>query len=82
MRPCCGSAVIRTPYSPDLHPIEEFFGELKTYIRQVWEDQIDFVKDDFISFLEECVEVVGRRKASTEGYFRRAWISLETATPE
>ncbi|KAK4068649.1 hypothetical protein Purlil1_13759 [Purpureocillium lilacinum] len=67
------------PYSPDLDPIEEFFGELKTYIRQVWEDQIDFVKDDFISFLEECVEVVGRRKASAEGHFRRAGISLETS---
>jgi hypothetical protein len=23
------------PYSPDLNPIEEFFGELKTYIRQI-----------------------------------------------
>lgn len=69
------------PYSPDLNPIEEFFGELKTYIRQVWEDQIDFVKDDFISFLEECVEVVGRRKASAEGHFRHAGISLES-TPE
>ena len=65
------------PYSPDLNPIEEFFGELKTYIRQVWEDQIDFVRADFISFLEECVEVVGRRKASAEGHFRRAGISVE-----
>ncbi|KAK4071524.1 transcriptional regulator family: Helix-turn-helix [Purpureocillium lilacinum] len=75
------SAVIPPSHSPDLNPIEEFFGELKTYIRQVWEDQIDFVKDDFISFLEECVELVGRRKASAEGHFRHAGISLE-GTPE
>jgi transposase len=26
------------PYSPDSNPIEEFFGKLKMYIRQVWDE--------------------------------------------
>src|SRR5437868_4628651 len=43
------------PYSPDLNPIEEFFGELKIYIRKVWDGQEGFIKADFLSFLEECV---------------------------
>ena len=42
------------PYSPDLNPIEEMFGELKTYIKQVWDEHIGFVKADFLGFLEEC----------------------------
>ena len=65
------------PYSPDLNPIEEFFGELKTYIRQVWDEHVGFIRDDFSSFLEECVEVVGGRKASARGHFRRAGISID-----
>lgn len=64
------------PYSPDLNLIEEFFRELKTYIRQVWDEHVGFIRADFSSFLEECVEVVGRRKASARGHFRRAGISL------
>jgi transposase len=65
------------PYSPDLNPIEEFFGELKTYIRQVWHEHEGFVKADFLSFLEECVTVVGGRKSSARGHFRRAGISID-----
>jgi transposase len=65
------------PYSPDLNPIEEFFGELKTYIRQVWHEHEGFIKADFLSFLEECVTVVGGREASAKGHFRRAGISID-----
>jgi transposase len=65
------------PYSPDLNPIEEFFGELKTYIRQVWYEHEGFIKADFLSFLEECVTVVGGREASAKGHFRRAGISID-----
>jgi len=65
------------PYSPDLNPIEEFFGELKIYIRQIWDEYEDFIKVDFVLFLEEYVIVVGNRKASAEGYFRWAGISIE-----
>ena len=65
------------PYSPDFKPIEEMFGELKTYIRQVWDEHIGFVRPDFLGFLEECVTVVGARKASASGHFRRAGISMD-----
>ena len=36
------------PYSPDFNPIEEFFGELKTYIRQIWDEHEDFIRADFM----------------------------------
>jgi len=39
------------------------------YTRQTWDKYIGFVKADFPSFLEECVEVVSVRKASARGYF-------------
>jgi transposase len=65
------------PYSPDFNPIEEMFGELKTYIRQVWDEYIGFVRADFLGFLEECVTVVGARKVSVRGHFRRVGISMD-----
>jgi transposase len=77
---CDGAGVILLflpPYSPDLNPIEEMFGELKTYIKQVWEEHIGFVRADFLGFLEECVSVVGARKASARGHFRRSGISVD-----
>ena len=46
-------------YLPDFNPIKEMFGELKTYIKQVWDEHIGFIKADFLGFLEECVTVVG-----------------------
>jgi transposase len=52
------------PYSYDFNPIEKMFRELKTYIREVWDKHIDFIRADFLGFLEECVTVVGARKAS------------------
>ena len=65
------------PYSPHVNPIEEFFGELRTYIRQIWDEHDDFIRADFMSFLEECVTVVGNRKASAKGHFRHAGISID-----
>jgi len=54
------------PYLPDLNLIEEFFKERKTCIRQVWDKHIGFIRADFLSFLKECVEIVGARKASAQ----------------
>lgn len=65
------------PYSPDLNPIEEFFGELKTYIRGSWDEHEGFIRADFPSFMEECVTVVGNRRASAKGHFRRAGIAID-----
>ncbi len=60
-----------------MNPIEEMFGELKTYVKQVWDEHIGFVKADFLGFLEECVSVVGARKASARGHFRHPGISVD-----
>ncbi|CEF83440.1 hypothetical protein FGSG_08962 [Fusarium graminearum PH-1] len=65
------------PYSPDLNPIEEYFGELKTYIKQVWDEYEDVIRHNFGLFLEECVRTVGERQMSARGHFRRAGISIE-----
>lgn len=65
------------PYSADFNPIEEMFGELKTYIRQAWDEHVGFSRADFLGFLEECVTVVVARKASAKGHFRRAGISID-----
>jgi hypothetical protein len=79
---CDDAGVVLPSYSPDLNPIEEFFGELKIYIRKVWDVQEGFIKADFLSFLEECVTVVGNRKASARGHFRRAGISIDNDPSE
>jgi transposase len=54
------------PYSPDLNPIEEFFAELKTFIKRNWQTFVDLPQQNFGAFLECCVDTVGARKASAE----------------
>jgi transposase len=79
----CGDAGVvllyLPPYSPDLNPIKEMFGELKTYIKEVWDEHIGFVRADFLGFLKECVSVVGARKGSARGHFRRSGILVDDA---
>lgn len=50
---------------------------MKTYIRQGWDEHEGFIRADFLYFLEKCVDVVGARKASARGHFRRAGISID-----
>jgi hypothetical protein len=64
------------PYSPDLNPIEEFFAELKAFIRQNWKVQ-QSNPQEFESFLEWCVEVVGGRGSSAKGHFRHSGVMVE-----
>ena len=65
------------PYSPDLNPIEEFFSELKAFIKRNW----SYFEEDpdwgFSSFLEWCVDKVGAREESARGHFRHAGVSVE-----
>jgi transposase len=65
------------PYSPDLNPIEEFFAELKTYIRRNWSVYADLFGQDFAAFLEWCAETVGAKVRSAHGHFRHAGIEIE-----
>jgi transposase len=65
------------PYSPDLNPIEEFFAELKQFIKKRWNEYEENPGQGFDSFLEWCVDVVGSRVRSAEGHFRRAGVLIE-----
>lgn len=65
------------PYSPDFNPIEEFFAELKAFLRRHWKVHEEDPTRDFATFLEWCVDTVGRRKESAEGHFRHAGIVIE-----
>jgi transposase len=63
------------PYSPDLNPIEEFFAELKAFIKRNWSLYEENPEQGFDVFLEWCVDSVGSRKQSARGHFRHAgWI--------
>jgi transposase len=62
------------PYSPDLNPIEEFFAELKGFIKRHGRD---YGGQDFRDFLEWCVDIVGAREESAKGHFRHAGLVIE-----
>jgi hypothetical protein len=60
------------PYSPDLNPIEEFFAELKAFIKRNWSGYEENAWQGFDMFLEWCVDCVGSREQSARGHFRHA----------
>lgn len=65
------------PYSPGLNPIEEFFAELKAFIKKKWKIYEDNSGQGFDRFLEWCVDVVGGREGSAKGHFRHAGLTIE-----
>lgn len=65
------------PYLPDLNPIEEFFAELKAFIKQSWSNYEENPKQGFDAFLEWCIDIVGGRVRSARGHFRHAWLTIE-----
>lgn len=65
------------PYSPDLNPIEEFFSELKAFIRRHWQSYEDNPGQGFNIFLEWCVEKAGEREQSAKGHFQHAGLTIE-----
>ena len=65
------------PYSPDLNPIEEFFAELKSFMRKYWSSFTDRSEEGFAAFLRWCVDRVGSRERSARGHFRHAAITVE-----
>jgi transposase len=66
------------PYSPNLNPIEEFFSELKAFIRRNWVRYEEDPEQGFQTFLEWCIEVVGSRKQSALGHFRHAGVVIDS----
>lgn len=65
------------PYSPDLNPIEEFFAELKAFIRRNWHSYEENPGQGFDSFLAWCVDKVGAIGKSAKGHFRNAGLDIE-----
>ncbi|CAK41749.1 uncharacterized protein An13g03530 [Aspergillus niger] len=65
------------PYSPDLNPIEEFFAELKQFIKRRWYEYENNPEQGFDAFLEWCIGVVGSRVQSAEGHFRHAGVLID-----
>ena len=65
------------PYSPDLNPIEEFFAELKMFIKRNCTIYEQNPTQEFSGFLEWCVDVVGRREDSARGHFRHAGLNID-----
>jgi transposase len=65
------------PYSPDLNPIEEFFAELKEFIKRNWQVYEADPNQGFDEFLEWCIDIVGRKEQSAKGHFRHAGLTVE-----
>jgi transposase len=58
----CAEAGLRliylAPYSPDMNPIEEFFAEVKTYMRREQCNHIKLYENDFNAFMRHVVNIV------------------------
>lgn len=67
------------PYSPTTNPIEEFFGELKTYAKSQHKEQRSLIRRSFEAYVKACVKAVGSRQSSAEGHFRKAGHYIEQA---
>jgi len=55
------------PYSPDLSPVEEFFAELKAFIKRNWKAYEENPAQGFNAFLDWCVDMVGERERKVPG---------------
>ena len=64
-------------YSPDFNPIEEFFAELKAFVKKNWDVYKQDPDFDFSAYLEWCVNTVGTKDQHTKGHFRHSGIKIE-----
>lgn len=64
------------PYSPDFNPIEEYFGQLKMYIRREFELFEKGLFYDFTAFLEHCIQVTGYDSEAAKGHFNNCYIAV------
>jgi transposase len=65
------------PYSPDLNPIEEFFAELKSFIKRNWSYYEVDPDQGFDVFLAWCIDTVSVKKESARGHFRHSGLKIE-----
>lgn len=66
-----------SPYSPRFNLIEEFFAELKAFIKKNWQVFEEAPGQGFDVFLQWCIDEVGERQDSARGHFRHAGITVE-----
>ena len=86
IREMCAKAGVRLiylrPYSPNFNPIEEFFSELKAFVKRNWTlyvDMTDRSHGSFAKFLRFCGDEVGSRPtASARGHFKNAGIDVDS----
>jgi transposase len=63
---------LQAPYSPDLNPIEAFFGSVKNRIRKRARQDADLIRCDFKEYLRMQIRIVGQDKNIARGHFRLA----------
>lgn len=66
-----------SPYSPRFNLIEEFFAELKAFIKKSWQGFEEAPGQGSNEFLRWCIDDVGERQDSARGHFRHASITVE-----
>jgi transposase len=77
---CCDAGVklmYLPPYSLDLNPIEEFFAELKAFVRKSWYAFEEAPAQGLDCFLDWCIDMVGGKQGSAKGQFGHAGITVE-----
>jgi len=52
-------------YSPDLHPLEEFFAEFEAFIKQNWHVYEESLEQDVDSILKRYIYIADQKKNST-----------------
>lgn len=65
------------PCSPDLNTIEEFFAELKSFIKRNWSYYEVNPAQGFDVFLAWCIDTVGAKKERARGHFRHSGLTIE-----
>ena len=58
---------------------QEFFAELKAFIRRNWHRYDGPLFPSFTEFLEWCVDTVGAKARNAQGHFRHAGLAIEFA---
>jgi hypothetical protein len=73
VRQMCEDAGVKSdfvaPYTPRTNPIEELFGEIKTYVKLQCKKHLNFIRRDFEGYVKSCVKTVGSRQSSAESHF-------------
>jgi hypothetical protein len=70
------------PYSPDLNPIEAFFGDMKKLFKNKFNpfEETEITDEEFMEILRCCALEVGSRVPQIQGHFRHAGVNFHTGT--